>query len=165
MQYTYRDVFPLLKPVFELVNFDIFSASVFCFTSSTWAKGFHLRTFFMQGEKSGLGQDQGIGRVEHRGHAVFGQKLLSIQCSVGRCAHILPIMRWANALGLQKIFTKAERSLSQQRQLVNWHRWVPRMLPYGGKPVLQRTHQLKDNSISLGEGPSSFNLLTRSHLY
>ena len=38
MQYTYRDFFPLLKTVFELVDFDVFSASaVFRFTSSTLA--------------------------------------------------------------------------------------------------------------------------------
>ena len=28
-----------------------------------------------------------IGRVQHGGHAVFGQKLLNTQCIVGRCAH------------------------------------------------------------------------------
>ena len=32
-------------------------------------------------------------------HAVFGQKLLNTQHSVGRGFHKSPIMRWANTLG------------------------------------------------------------------
>ena len=32
----------------------------------------------------------------------FGQKLLNTWCSVGRCAHLLLIMKWGNALSLQK---------------------------------------------------------------
>ena len=39
-----------------------------------------------------------IGRVRYGGHAIFGQKLLNTQCSVGRCARKSPIMKWANAL-------------------------------------------------------------------
>ena len=39
----------------------------------------------------------------HGGHAVFGQKLLNTQqYGVGRCTHKSPIMKWPNALGLQK---------------------------------------------------------------
>ena len=53
------------------------------------------------------------------GHAIFGQKLLNTQHSVGRCAGKSPIMKWANALSLQKKFTEAEHSLSQQCQLVH----------------------------------------------
>ena len=37
-----------------------------------------------------------------RGHAIFGQKLLSTQCGVGRCTHKPLIMKWANTLSLQK---------------------------------------------------------------
>ena len=54
-----------------------------------------------------------------RGHAIFGQKLLSTQCGVGRCTHKPLIMKWANTLSLQKKFTEAKHSLSQQRQLVH----------------------------------------------
>ena len=41
-------------------------------------------------------------RLELRDHAVFGQKLLKTQRSVGRCTHKSPVMKWANALSLQK---------------------------------------------------------------
>ena len=51
--------------------------------------------------------------------AIFCQKLLNTQKSVGWCACISPIVKWANALkSLQKKFTEAKRSLSQQHQLV-----------------------------------------------
>ena len=52
-------------------------------------------------------------------YAVFGQKLLNIQCDVGRCALKSPIMNWANVLKeSSKKFTEAEHSLSQ------YHQWV-----------------------------------------
>ena len=57
-----------------------------------------------------------IGRLGHRGHAVFGQKLLNTQHSVGRCTHKSPIMMGKS---LQKKFTEAGTRLSQQRQLVH----------------------------------------------
>ena len=54
------------------------------------------------------------------GHAVFGQKLLNTQHSVGRCARKSHIMKWANALKeSSKKFTEAQRSLSQHHQLVH----------------------------------------------
>ena len=73
MQYTYQDVFLLLKTVFELVDFDACSTAVFCFTSSTSAKCFPLRTLFIRGhtQKVTQGEIGWIGRVGHRGHAVF----------------------------------------------------------------------------------------------
>ena len=48
--------------------------------------------------------------------------------------------RWKS---LQKKFTEAEHSLSQQRQLVHWYRWVPRTLTSQGSlyckgPSLQK---------------------------
>ena len=51
-------------------------------------------------------------------HAVFDQKLLNTQHGEGRGAHISSLMKWAKALSLQKTFTEAKRSLSQQHQLV-----------------------------------------------
>ena len=76
-----------------------FSASaIFCFTSSTSAKRFPLRTFFIQGDKSCWGRDQVNVVVGHRSHAVFGQKLLNIQHGVGRCARKSHIMEWVNIL-------------------------------------------------------------------
>ena len=49
-----------------------------------------------------------MGRVGLRGHDVFGQKLLNIQNSVGRCTHKSPIMKWANT---SKVFKKLHCSL------------------------------------------------------
>ena len=42
------------------------------------------------------GESRWIGRVGHQGHDLFGQKPL------GRCTCKSPIMKWANALSLQK---------------------------------------------------------------
>ena len=74
-------------------------------------------SFFSCGQtkkESYLGKDQVIGRVGHRGHAVFGQKLLTTQHSVVRCAHKSPFMKWANTLKeSSKKFTDAKCSLSQ----------------------------------------------------
>ena len=46
--------------------------------------------------KSNLGWDVVNREGGHGGHAIFGQKLLNTQCSVGRCACKSPIMKWAN---------------------------------------------------------------------
>ena len=71
----------------------------------------------------------------------------SVWCGqVSRYTRQSPIMKWANMLILQKKFTEAERSLSQQRQLVHWYRWVPRILTYWGKPGLQGASPPEDNS-------------------
>ena len=59
-----------------------------------------------------------IGRVGHRDHAGFDQKLLNTQCSVNRHTHKSPIVKWANALSLHKKFTEVECNLSQQCQVV-----------------------------------------------
>ena len=113
-----------------------FSASaVFCFTSSTLAKCFPLRTFFIQGNKNKVtrGKIRWIGRVGHQESCHFRSKTaqhLNTQCLLV-CAGALrnsPIMKWANALKeSSKKFTVVESSLSQ-RQLVQWNRWVPRTL-------------------------------------
>ena len=127
-----RHFFPLLKTVLNSLILIPFSASaVFCFTSSILAKHFSLRIFFIWGNKKNVSHSQirWIRRVGHGSHAIFGPKLLNTQCSVGRCADKLPITKWANVLKeSSKKFTKAERSLSQQCQLVHWYRWVSRTL-------------------------------------
>ena len=73
----------------------------------------------------------------------LGQKLLNTLCSVGRCAYISPIMKWANELkeSLKK-FTEVECSLSQQLQLVHWNTGFLEHSPTGGRlyykgPTLQ----------------------------
>ena len=40
-----------------------------------------------------------IGRVEHGGHAVFGQKLLNTQHRMGRCTPKSPVMKWTMPAG------------------------------------------------------------------
>ena len=49
-----------------------------------------------------LGEDPVSREGETWDHAVFGQKLLNSQCSVGRCAHKSPIMKWANVFSKKK---------------------------------------------------------------
>ena len=65
----------------------------FCFIFCTLAKRFPLRTSFIsENKKVSWGEIGWIGKVGHSGHAVFGQKMLNIQHSVGRCACKSPIM-------------------------------------------------------------------------
>ena len=87
-----------------LIVMPLSASDIFCFTSSTSAKHFLLRTFFIQGnkQKSSLGQDRVNRESGAGGHAVFGQKLLNTQSDVGRCTRKSPIMKWANVLTLQK---------------------------------------------------------------
>ena len=61
-------------------------------------------------------------------------------------------MRWNS---LQKYFTEAQHSLSQQYQVVQWYRRVPRTLTYWGKPVLQGAHSPEHNS-SFGGSPLEY---------
>ena len=105
------------------------ASAVFCFTSSTLAKHFPLRNFFIQGNKNRLSGQDRVNWGKPGGHAIFGQKMLNTECGVGRCSCKSPIMKWANTLkDSSKKFTEAKCSLSQQCQLVHWYRWVPRTL-------------------------------------
>ena len=134
MQYTCGDIFFYGSKQFlnSLILMPSSASAILCFTSSTSAKHFPLRTFFIQGnnnKKVIQSKIRWIGRVGHMGHAISGKKLLNTQHGVGRCTNKLPIMKWANMLkSLQKKFTEAQCSLSQQCQLVHWHSWVPRTL-------------------------------------
>ena len=107
----------------SLILIPFCASAIFCFTFSTSAKCFPLRTFFIQGKKNkslgvrlhkwGWGGGMGV-------MLLFDQKLLNTQCSVGRCVCKSPTMKWENALKQSsKKFTEAEFSLSQQRQLVH----------------------------------------------
>ena len=88
MQYTYADNFPQLRTVFELVNFDTpFSASaVSCFTSSTSAKRFPLRTFINQENKnqSCSRRDRMNREGGAQGSCCFWSKLLNTQHGCGQ---------------------------------------------------------------------------------
>ena len=77
------------------------ASAVFGFTSSTLAKRFPVKTFFIPGNKKkkvAPVEIGGIGRVGHRGPAVLGQKLPNTQRSVGKYTCKSLIMKWANAL-------------------------------------------------------------------
>ena len=70
--------------------------------------------------KSYYGCDRVNRESGTRGHAIFGQKLLNTQHSVGRCTYKSPIMKWAKMLKeSSKKFTEAKCNLSQQHQLVH----------------------------------------------
>ena len=119
------------QQLLNLLILMLFSASaIFCFTSSTLTKCFHLRTFFIQGNKqSHWGEIGWIWRVKDGGHAFFGKKLQNTEHGIGRCLVNHPIMKWANTLkASSKKFSEAEHGLSQQCQLVHWYRCVPRTL-------------------------------------
>ena len=133
MQYTYIEMsFPLLKTVFELVDFDALVLLLFfCFTSSTSAKHFYLGTFFIWGNKK---KSQSWWDQVNRGRALGVMPFLVKNCGTLS-------MVWAGALlnhpswngqtcwkSLQKKITEAECSLSQQCQMVHWYRWVHRTL-------------------------------------
>ena len=77
MQSTYWNIFPLLKIVLNSLILMPFFPGIFlfvCFTSSTLAKRFPLRTFFIWRDKKYVAQDEigWIGKVEHGNRAVFG---------------------------------------------------------------------------------------------
>ena len=91
----------------------------------------------------------------HGGHAVFGQKLLNIQGSVGRCTHKSPIMKRANVLSLQKnslkLNTASHNSASWYTDTGGFLEHSPsvRSLYYKG-PALQKI------ILFWGEGPPSY---------
>ena len=102
--------------------------TVLRFIASTLEQSFPLRIFFtLRNEKSHSREIRWLGRVGHWGDAIFGQKLLNTQHGVGRCTCKSPLMKWAKVLTeSSKKFTEAKRSLSQQRQLEHYYRWVHR---------------------------------------
>ena len=144
--------FSTIQNSFWTCRFWSFSASaIFCFTSSTSAKYFPLRTFFTQGNKKKVTQ------VNREGGAQGSCRFLVINywslSAVWAGACKSPITKWANKWSLQKKFTEAERSLSQHHQLVPWSRWVPRTRTYRGKPAPQGARPLEDNSTVFGGWP------------
>ena len=155
---------PLLKTVFELVDFDAFLCfcHFFCFTSSPSEKHFSLRTFLHPGKQtqtSLLGRDwvNEVGVVEHGGHAVFSQKL-NTQRSVGKCIRKSPIMKWANTLkNLQKNSLKLNIAFHNN---ASWYTDTDGFLECSlswGKPVLQEACPPEDNSgLLLFLSPSSY---------
>ena len=132
MWYTYRDIYSIALTSFWTRPFwCLFMLLPFFVSPLPHRQNISLWGLFSTGKhkKVTQGKTEWIERVGHGDHAIFGQKLLTAQCRVDRCAHKSPIMKWANALTeSSKKFTEAKHSLSQQHQLGHWYRWVPRTL-------------------------------------
>ena len=127
----HRLTFLLLKTVFELTDFDFFQCFC-CFSVSPLPhqQNVSLWGIFPSGkQKKSLGWD-----LVNREGGVWGS------CCFVKNSRTLR-KAWAGALvnypswngqmcwkSLQKKFTEAEHSLSQQGQLVHWYGWVPRTL-------------------------------------
>ena len=99
------------------------SAVFFCFGSSTLAQFFPLRTFFHPGKQ----RKDTLGKIWCMGRGCTGVMLILVK----NCWTLSTV--WAGVLvnhpswneqtcwkSLQKKFTKAKHSLSQQCQLVHW---------------------------------------------
>ena len=131
MQYTYQDIFSTAQNSFRTLHFWclLVLLQFFCFTSSTLAKCFPLRTFFIWGsQKESLSERDWVNREGGaQGSWCFWSKTADTQRGVGRCTCKSPIMKWADALKVLKKPTEAECRLSQG-QLVRWYRWIPRTL-------------------------------------
>ena len=118
-----RHFVPLLKTVFELIDFNVFQCFC-CFFDSPLPhqQNVSLCRLFSSWETktSCSGQDQVNRRVGHWSQAGFGQQLLNTPLPCGQVHSKSPIVKWANALKVFKTkFTEAKCSLSQQRQLVH----------------------------------------------
>ena len=104
----------------------------FCFPSSILGKHFPFSTFFIWGNKwtkSCLGPDPVNREGGAQGSCCFWLKTAEHSAYMGRWSHKSSIMKWANAVKeSSKNFTEANHSLSQQCPLVQWYRWVPRIL-------------------------------------
>lgn len=112
-----------------------FSASaVFCFPSSTSAKHSPLEAFSSSGETEGShsGPARRIGRLGHRGHAVFGEKSLNTASSRRTLSVYISHHERGQRVESPQKFSEAARSPSQPRQLEHGCRWAPRHSPGGG---------------------------------
>ena len=99
----------------------------FLFSLLPHQQTFHFEDFCHPGKQKKVTWDEilWIGSVEHGGHAVFGQKLLNTQHSVGKCARKSPIMKWANTL--KESSKKIHWALASIAQWVECHRTKPKV--------------------------------------
>ena len=118
MQYTYWEFFSTAPNSFWTRWFWCLLLLVpfFVLSFPHW-QNVPLWEHFSSGEtnkKVTRGEIRWIGRVWHGNHAVFSQKLLNTQYSVGRCTHKSPIMKWVNVLKeSSKKFTEALAGVAQ----------------------------------------------------
>ena len=128
MEYTYQDFFPLLKTVFELINFDAFwCVCHFLFHLFHISKMFPFEDFIHLGKqttkKATLNEMESIERVGP--FLVSGHFLWKTEHSVQWAGALINHPSWNGQTrwkSLHKKFTEAEGSFSQQRQLVHWYR-------------------------------------------
>ena len=81
------------------------ASSIFYFTSSIKIP---FEDFLHPGKKKVFWGEIGwIGRVGHGSLAIFDQKLLDPQHGAERCTHKSSIVKWTNAVSLEKKFTEA----------------------------------------------------------
>ena len=101
--------------------------------------------FFLLGkQKNHSGWDQVNREVGAWGSWYFWLKTAEHSVRSGQVRSKSPIMKWANALSLQKKFTEAEHNLSQQCPLVHWYRWIPRTLSLVGEACTLPPERKKD---------------------
>ena len=102
MQYTYQDVFSTAQNSFWtcwfwcLLVLLLFFVSPLPYQQNSFLWG--LFSSMATKNKVTWGEIGWIGRVRHGGHAIFGQKVVSSQCGMGRCVHKSPIVKWSNVL-------------------------------------------------------------------
>ena len=151
MQYTYWDVFSTAQNSFWTHRF----LCLLCFCPFLLHL-FHIgKTFPFEDSSSRETKKSCSGQVRLGKQGGWGTGVM--QLLLRNCWTLGEV--WAGALvnhptwngqthwkSLQKKFTEAERSLSQQCQLVHWYRWVLRTLTQPGKPVLQGTCPPEGNS-------------------
>ena len=148
MQYTSWDFFHCSKQVLNSSVLMPFSgAAFFClFRLFHISKMFPCEDIFhpRKQQKITQGEIGWIGRVRHRIHAVFGQKLLNTQHGVGRCAREM-------GKHIERIFKKKKKIIEAHRGLspdsTSWYTDTDGSLahsPSGGnqyykRPTLQKT--------------------------
>ena len=130
MHDTYPDVFPTAQNSFWTRWFWCFLMLLWFFVSPfPHQQNVSLWGLFPSGETKARGEIGWIGRVGH-GDDLFLVKNCWILREVW-AGVLINHPSWNGRMcwkSFQKKFTEAKCSLSQQRQLVHWYRWVPRTL-------------------------------------
>ena len=146
MQYTYGDFYSTAQNSFWTHQFWCLLVLLpfCCFTSSTSAKCSPLRTFSSGGTKTNCsGWDQVNKEGGAWGSCHFWSETAQHSALCKQLHYrVMGKQPWKS---LPKILTEAEHRLSQQHQLVHWHRWIPRTLTLKGKPALQGAHPPENN--------------------
>ena len=100
IQYTYWDFFFTTQNSFWMCqSWYLLVLLSFFVLPLPHRQNFPFEDIFSSGKtKTPLGWNWVNGKVEHGGHADFGQTLLNTQHSASRCAHKSPIRKWTHML-------------------------------------------------------------------